>query len=260
MTDSFGARIATKRAELGLTQRELAAKAGVSWSQISRYESDQAIPRLRVLMSLAAALDLNIEDLRATSPPKSSKLKIYEGFSSRLIRVRSNTGISRGQLAKQTGIDPDDIADFELGVLFPTPDEVVAIAKVLRVEPAHLAGARDEPEAIVIRLKESDDESPDKRSNLVAIYPEAYDTFVATADRLNATPGELMSAIVFREAFLLDHDSKETPSIAEYLDKLKKDDATTSEMPVEIEESSIKHTAKAEPARRIRLRRSEQKK
>ena len=56
MNESFGKRLARLRAEKAMTQRDLASKAGISWSQIFRYESDLAQPRLKVLMKLAEAV------------------------------------------------------------------------------------------------------------------------------------------------------------------------------------------------------------
>ncbi|RMT70381.1 hypothetical protein ALP29_04534 [Pseudomonas syringae pv. avii] len=56
-----------------MTQRDLASKAGISWSQISRYESDLAQPRLKVLMKLAEALDVHKDDLK---PPGKKEITL----------------------------------------------------------------------------------------------------------------------------------------------------------------------------------------
>jgi len=56
-----------------MTQRDLASKAGISWSQISRYESDLAQPRLKVLMKLAEALDVHKDDLK---PPDKKEITL----------------------------------------------------------------------------------------------------------------------------------------------------------------------------------------
>lgn len=60
---SFAERLATLRAETGQTQRELAALTGIAWSMISKYESGQSKPRLKVLMRLADALGVSREGL-----------------------------------------------------------------------------------------------------------------------------------------------------------------------------------------------------
>jgi len=73
MNESFGKRLARLRAEKAMTQRDLASKAGISWSQISRYESDLAQPRLKVLMKLAEALDVHKDDLK---PPDKKEITL----------------------------------------------------------------------------------------------------------------------------------------------------------------------------------------
>lgn len=221
MTDSFGSRIATRRAELGLTQRELAEKSGVSWSQISRYESDQASPRLKVIMKLADALGLNVDDLQHALSKKSSKLKIYEGFSSRLVTARSNALISKKKLSTATGISQDDLADLELGLLLPSADDVVKISKALGVSLDSLAGTKDEEEAVLLHFVEPGDDSAGTRESLVPVNPEAYRYFVNIAEKFGITPGEMMSALVFREAALIDKKPDEVPPLSDFVEKIK---------------------------------------
>lgn len=53
---SLGERIARLRAASGMTQRELAAKVGVTWSMICKYENGHCTPRKRVLWALEEVL------------------------------------------------------------------------------------------------------------------------------------------------------------------------------------------------------------
>lgn len=221
MTDSFGSRIATRRAELGLTQRELAAKSGVSWSQISRYESDQASPRLKVIMKLAEALGLNVDDLQLALSKKPNKLKIYEGFSSRLVAARTRALFSKKKLSEITGIAKDDLADMELGVLLPSPDDVLKIAHALGTSVSSLAGTKDEEDSVLLHFVEPGDNSVGSRENLAPVPPDSYRRFAAIADGLGVTPGELMSAIVFREAAAIGVNPDEVPPLSEFIEKIK---------------------------------------
>ncbi|WP_405118734.1 helix-turn-helix domain-containing protein [Pseudomonas leptonychotis] len=63
MTDSFAEKLSSRRSELDLTQRQLADLVGVSWSQISKYETGQSKPRRKVLVKLSEALKMDIADL-----------------------------------------------------------------------------------------------------------------------------------------------------------------------------------------------------
>lgn len=48
------------RVDSGLTQKELAAKCGLTQSAIARMEKMQAMPRLDTLITVAKALDLSL--------------------------------------------------------------------------------------------------------------------------------------------------------------------------------------------------------
>ena len=56
--ETVGDRIRRRRADLGMTQEELAAGAGVNQGYISQIERGQAAPRRRTLDALAVALNL----------------------------------------------------------------------------------------------------------------------------------------------------------------------------------------------------------
>ncbi|AVH38081.1 hypothetical protein AL532_17910 [Pseudomonas monteilii] len=57
MTDLFADKLIRLRTQKGLTQRDLAAMAGLSWSQISKYESGKSKPRKKALWALEEALE-----------------------------------------------------------------------------------------------------------------------------------------------------------------------------------------------------------
>lgn len=60
---SIGNVIAELRLERDLTQKELAAKVGVSQSYLARWESGKVMPRPRALRKVARALDIEPEEL-----------------------------------------------------------------------------------------------------------------------------------------------------------------------------------------------------
>lgn len=57
----IGNRIRARRAELGLTQQELADELGVTHQHISRIENDQVAPSLDLLVALSARLGTSAE-------------------------------------------------------------------------------------------------------------------------------------------------------------------------------------------------------
>ncbi len=61
-------KIRTHRASKGLTQEELAAKTKVTSRTIQRIENGEVIPRLYTLHAMAAALEVNAEDLIRLRP------------------------------------------------------------------------------------------------------------------------------------------------------------------------------------------------
>ena len=65
---SFGESIKRRRLELGLTQREVGERMGVSDVMIRLYEADQRHPKLQTAERFAKALDMDFSDVVGTSP------------------------------------------------------------------------------------------------------------------------------------------------------------------------------------------------
>jgi len=63
MSSNVGERIKSLRSQAGLTQSDLAAKVGLSYVQIGRYEKRGAVPSSDVLAKLAEALNTTTDFL-----------------------------------------------------------------------------------------------------------------------------------------------------------------------------------------------------
>lgn len=61
---SFGARLRCARENAGMTQEQLAERAGVHRVDVSRYENDKIVPSLEAAWALADALGVKLEELR----------------------------------------------------------------------------------------------------------------------------------------------------------------------------------------------------
>lgn len=78
MNVTFAETLAHLRAKRGLTQRQLGASAGVAWSMISKYESGQSTPRLKILMRLAEALGVSVDELQGQDPESRTVTLVLE--------------------------------------------------------------------------------------------------------------------------------------------------------------------------------------
>lgn len=94
MQDTIALNLARYRAEKGMTQRQLAEAAGLSWSQISRYESGAVTPRLGSLVRLADALGVTTEDLK--SQPESIDL-VFDVEFEKIGLVRCKLELTKDQ-------------------------------------------------------------------------------------------------------------------------------------------------------------------
>lgn len=61
----FSANLRARRLEVGLTQEELGARAGIQMADISRYEGARRDPRISTVARLAVALDTSVAALLA---------------------------------------------------------------------------------------------------------------------------------------------------------------------------------------------------
>lgn len=57
----LGGHIQTLRKQLGLSQTQLAEKVGISYAQISRYETENAQPPAEVLSKIAEVLNTSVD-------------------------------------------------------------------------------------------------------------------------------------------------------------------------------------------------------
>lgn len=193
MNDQFAQKLALLRAQKGLTQRELGAAAGVAWSMISKYESGQSKPRLKVLLKLAEALGCSVGDIQGDAPIQKP-FTVYKGFSARLLNLRINKKLSPETLSKMTGIDPVLIERFETGEDRPSTEDVRLLAEALGVNILQLSGTKDEPETVRVRLTSI--EEPGEEDVVFSTTHEAYKSLLKTADQFGMTPAEVISRYI----------------------------------------------------------------
>lgn len=69
MEQTIGTRIRDKRKEMGFTQEDLAAKVGVTYQAVSKWETDASYPDVVLMGEIARALATSIDWLAAGKEP-----------------------------------------------------------------------------------------------------------------------------------------------------------------------------------------------
>ncbi len=72
---AFGARLKDLRKKKGWTQKELASKVGIRFSQLNKYECGLHAPPLTKLVELAEALDTDLDYLLTGSRSEGAPLR-----------------------------------------------------------------------------------------------------------------------------------------------------------------------------------------
>lgn len=74
--------VRSRRAELGLSQRELSKRAGVADATISKLETSQLSPSLETLAKVATGLEMDLAELIATAAPRTGRMRASYTVSS----------------------------------------------------------------------------------------------------------------------------------------------------------------------------------
>lgn len=118
MTTHVAATIRAIRRDLGLTQRALAARAGLTPAAVSQYEKGLRSPSCSALGPLAIALGITVDKLLGLRPPAAPPTPLPPAFNLRWVRAIE-------------GLDARDLED------------LVAIARImLRIDRRYAARRR----------------------------------------------------------------------------------------------------------------------
>lgn len=79
-SNSIASRLISRRAEIGMSQNQLAVKAEIAPAQVSRYESGASNPSIKTLGKLAVALGVNFDWLQSGSDPKTPPQEEFYSF------------------------------------------------------------------------------------------------------------------------------------------------------------------------------------
>ncbi len=111
---------------------------------------------------------------------KGKESYLSKDFPEKLKKLRKNRGWSQGQLAQKIGADLQRISKYERGVMWPTMELMVRIAKAFEVTVDYLI--RDEGNAAISKIKnqtllhqiEEINNLPDEEQQTVISFLDAF--------------------------------------------------------------------------------------
>jgi transcriptional regulator with XRE-family HTH domain len=104
---TIGDHLRKRRLDLGLLQREIADKLGVTESTVTNWELNRTTPALRFLPHIITLLAFD------PSAPGGS-------LGERLRSTRRRVGLSQGRAARLLGVDPGTLSRWERNLRVPT--------------------------------------------------------------------------------------------------------------------------------------------
>lgn len=148
MESSFARRLEIERKRAGLSQTRLGRLCGLSSTMISCLERGKSAGSNKALESVARALGVRPEWLRAGSGKRdadwSGDLTAYpqaapQPFPERIRQLRKEAGLSQRQLANFVGVSTSAVSCWETGTReIPAGDNLVRLAEALGLDPAEV--------------------------------------------------------------------------------------------------------------------------
>jgi transcriptional regulator with XRE-family HTH domain len=126
---TIGENIKKYRTNLGMTQKQLADKVGMSEIGIRKYEGNERQPKIELLKEIACALETDINELI-----KENNL----GIGYKIKRIRKDKNISREYLAEKLGVKPPTISRYENGTRELNVKTLNKIANILDISASEL--------------------------------------------------------------------------------------------------------------------------
>lgn len=134
---TLGERLKQLRKDAGLTQEQLAQKAGLKKQNISRYENSHIEPNIRTAKRIADALGVTIEDIASEIEPFYS----CSLFKEKLKQYRETAGFhSQLSFANSFGVPLHAVQDWESGVREPTYDTLVRLCDFFKITADQMLG------------------------------------------------------------------------------------------------------------------------
>ncbi len=144
MQNTFGSRLKQFRKACGLTQEQLAEKLNIHERTVSRWERDVCNPDMSMFGLIADILHVSLEELwglPANKRIENGKFDIVSlGHELSVQRIR--LGESQGELAQAVGVSSDTVSKWERGLISPSLETFIALAKHFDIAPSALYYAK----------------------------------------------------------------------------------------------------------------------
>lgn len=167
----LGNNIKKYRLLMNFTRKDLAQKIGVTESTVSRYESNERTPNLKILKSIADALGVTINDL--INNIENNMIDENVSIGDKIKEYREIINITQKDLAEKSGLSESAIKYYETNKRNPKLETLSKIAEALGISINDLI-IREEYKLIERVEKVESDEEDKIILNLVKYYNKEF--------------------------------------------------------------------------------------
>nr|DAL89450.1 MAG TPA: Repressor protein CI [Caudoviricetes sp.] len=129
-SEEIGERIKELRKSKGVSQKELAQKAGLSIGSIQGYEQGRYNPKLEAIVKMADTLEVELDNFYDALLQHGENVSI----GGKIKAMRLQKGVSQAALAKCLGVSAAMIYQYEVGKKKPKVETLSKIAGALGVD------------------------------------------------------------------------------------------------------------------------------
>ncbi|MDI3481581.1 MAG: hypothetical protein PWQ97_1236 [Tepidanaerobacteraceae bacterium] len=130
----LGEKIALLRQKKGISQSELAERAGISAAYICHIEKGKVVPAVSTLRAIARALDVCTDDIISSASHVGYKIK----------KIRRERKLTQAELAAKAGVSTGLIGQIESGRVEPSIKTLEKIASALSLSPCYFVADEDD--------------------------------------------------------------------------------------------------------------------
>lgn len=145
--------LATRRIEIGLSQKDIAEKLGYSVQSVSQWENGKSFPALSSWGKYASLLNVDLNGFLLEKKQKQDNLCndlkfSSDVFSRRLKYLRKKNNYNQGQLATILNVSKHSIIAYEKGLSTPNKEQFIALCNLFSISANGLYFSIDEEKTL----------------------------------------------------------------------------------------------------------------